>query len=70
MPSTVAPLLGEAKVGTAGTLLGSGSVSPPNSEQANPETSIMHKSNTIVILECFIFCLQLVQEISRRMFYN
>ena len=69
VPSTVAPLLGEDKVGAEGREvdgvgLGVGSVSPPhgNSEQPNPETSNTHKSNTMVILGNFILCLQLIPE--------
>ena len=69
VPYTVAPLLGEDKVGAASTEggigVGVGSVSPPKSEQANPEASNVHKSITMIIFECFTFCLQLVQEIYR-----
>ena len=71
----VAPLLGEDKVGAEGKEdggigvgVGSGSSPNPNSEQATPEASNIHKSNTMVILGNFILCLQLVQEIFRRIF--
>ncbi len=67
MPYTVAPLLGEDKVGADGREVdgvgvGVGSVSPPpgNDEQANPEASNRHKSSTTVILGNFILCLQLI----------
>jgi len=69
VPYTVAPLLGENKVGATsaegGLGVGVGSVPPPKSEQANPEASNIHKSNTMVTFDGFTFCLQLVQEISR-----
>ena len=63
VPYIVAPLLGEDKVGATsaegGLGVGVGSVPPPKSEQANPETSNIHRSNTRVILGNFILCLQL-----------
>jgi len=51
VPITTASLLGEDKVGAEGGEV----VSSPNNEQANPEIGNIHKQNTMIILEFFIF---------------
>jgi hypothetical protein len=70
VPDTVAALLGDTKAGATnaegGIGVGEGAGSLPANEQANPEISNMHKSNTMVILGNFIFCLQIVPLISNR----
>ena len=75
MPDTAAPSAGEDKAGAEsveelGIGVGVGVVSSPNRPQANPDTSNIPKSNTMVILELFTFYLQLFREISSRMLYN
>jgi hypothetical protein len=53
VPFTTASLLGENKVGAEGRE----GVSSTDDEQANPETSNMHKQNAMIILEFVIFYL-------------
>ena len=63
VPFTIAPLLGEDKMGAEGRE----GVSPPDDEQANPEISNIHKQNAMVILEFIILYLSLNRDISSRM---
>ena len=66
VPFTTAPLLGETKVGAEGRE----GVSSTDDEQANPETSNIHKQNTMIILEFFIFYLQLIPRVFNRISYS
>ena len=68
VPYTVAPSLGEDKVGAEG--IDVVSVSPSHSWQADPDTSNIPRSNTMVVLEIFTVYLQLIWEISSRMLCN
>ena len=75
VPCTTASLLGEDKIGAeggekGGVDVGVGSPPNPNSEQANPEASNIHKQNTMIILEFFIFYLQLIPRIFNRISYS
>ena len=63
VPFTMAPLLGENKVGAEGRE----GVSPPDVEQANPEISNIHMQNAVIILEFFIFYLSFNRDDSSRM---
>jgi hypothetical protein len=65
VPSTIEPLLGEAKVGAEGRE----GVSSPD-EQASPDTKNIYKQNTMIILEFFIFYLPLIGDTSNRMLRN
>ena len=75
VPCTTASLLGEDKIGAeggekGGVDVGVGSPPNPNSEQANPEASNIHKQNTMIILELFIFYLLFNRDTCSRMLRN
>ena len=66
VPFTTESLLGENKVGAEGRE----GVSSTDDEQANPETSNIHKQNTMIILEFFIFYLPFNRDASSLMLRN
>jgi len=63
VPFTIAPLLGEIKFGAEGSEV----VSSPDDEQASPEPTNIHKQNTAIILEFFIFYLPFNRDTSSQM---
>jgi len=69
-PCTTASLLGEDKIGAEGGEVGGVVVSSPNNEQASPAIGNIHKQNTMIILEYFIFYLQLIPRIFNRISYS
>ena len=69
-PCTTASLSGEDNIGAEGGEVDGVVISSPNNEQASPAIGNIHKQNTMIILEYFIFYIQLIPRIFNRISYS